>query len=340
MFSTFRARAFSMAVPMVAITTAVFFGALYDHPLAPNVRSSCAGSSGERNSAFVFIKPHANTPQTQSMVKRSLSTAGIKVAQEGELTAEQIDKGMLIDQHYYAIASKATLLKPKDIPVPAKKFEEFFGISWEKALKDNLAYNALDACSYFGINAAELSKLWGPAKKVKFGGGFYCGLVEMPGRVPIYVFNAFFMDMRSGFVQPGTSIHYYVVDFDADKLSWKDFRGKVLGPTDPKDAPAGSLRAEIYKDWANLGLKTVPNTGDNGVHASASPFEGLAEKMNWLKVDPKTDAFGKQLIAAGVSESTIRNWSVDPQVKGKSLFDQLEDLDSKSCVDASKALAK
>lgn len=27
--------------------------------------------------------------------------------------------------------------------------------------------------------------------------------------------------------------------------------------------------------------------GDNGVHASASPFEALAERMNWLKVEPE-----------------------------------------------------
>jgi hypothetical protein len=324
----FRPRVFVAAAALI-----INAGAINMNPV-----STC--EAGERNSAFVFIKPHANTPQAQSLVKSTLTSKGIRIEQEGELTAEQIDKGMLIDQHYYAIASKATLLKPKDIPVPAKKFEEFFGISWEKALKDNLAYNALDACTYFGINAAELSKLWASAKKVKFGGGFYCGLVEVPGRVPIYVFNAFFMDMRAGFVIPGTSIHYYVVNFEKDSLSWKDFRGSVLGPTDPKDAPEGSLRATIYKDWIKLGLKAVPNTGDNGVHASASPFEGLAEKMNWLKVDPKNDDFGKKLIAAGVAEKTIREWSVDPQVKGKSLFDQLEDLDASACVEKSQSLAK
>ena len=80
---------------------------------------------------------------------------------------------------------------------------------------------------------------------VKFGGGFYCGYVEYPGKKGIYVFNAFFMQMRSKFVQPGTSIHYYVVDFDPSKLAWSDFRGKVLGPTDPKDAPKDSLRGFI-----------------------------------------------------------------------------------------------
>ena len=33
------------------------------------------------------------------------------------------------------------------------------------------------------------------------------------------------------FVLPGTSIHYYVVDFSSDELPWADFRGRVLGPT-------------------------------------------------------------------------------------------------------------
>ena len=144
--------------------------------------------------------------------------------------------------------------------------------------------------------------------------------------------------MRSGFVAPNTSIHYYVVEFDPAKLSWADFRAKVLGPTDPKDAPDGALRGTIFKDWKALGLREVPNVGDNGVHASASPFEGLAERMNWLSADPTTDAFGARLIKAGVTVNKIKEWSVDPQVKGKSLFDQLEDLDSAACVAKAAAL--
>jgi hypothetical protein len=78
----------------------------------------------------------------------------------------------LIDQHYYAIASKATLLKPKDMPVPADKFEAAFGLPWAQALKNGNVYNALDACTALGTTPAGLDKLWGPAKKVKFGGGF------------------------------------------------------------------------------------------------------------------------------------------------------------------------
>ena len=146
--------------------------------------------------------------------------------------------------------------------------------------------------------------------------------------------------MRGKFVAPGTSIHYYVVEFDPHQLSWADFRGKVLGPTNPKDAPAESLRGSMLKDWKSLGLDYEPTVGDNCVHASASPFEGLAEKMNWLKVSPSDDAFGAELIKSGVSPAKIKEWSVDPQVKGGSLFDQLEDLDAEECIKKAVELSK
>eukprot|EP00604_Paraphysomonas_vestita_P001088 CAMPEP_0174818326 /NCGR_PEP_ID=MMETSP1107-20130205/988_1 /TAXON_ID=36770 /ORGANISM="Paraphysomonas vestita, Strain GFlagA" /LENGTH=125 /DNA_ID=CAMNT_0016030019 /DNA_START=428 /DNA_END=802 /DNA_ORIENTATION=- len=125
--------------------------------------------------------------------------------------------------------------------------------------------------------------------------------------------------MRNKFVTPGTSIHYYNVEFSPSEISWADFRGKILGPTDPATAPEKSLRGIIYKNWQYLGLDYQPNVGDNGVHASASPFEALAERTNWLKANVETDPFGKKLLDAGISKSTIEQWSVDPQVKGKSL---------------------
>ena len=192
-----RLRLTSGLTSVAAAATASYF---YNSKLANS-------QAKEKNTAFVFIKvscqklmiisidisnllyqPHANTTATQNLVQSQLKSNGLTITQQGELTAEQIDKGMLIDQHYYAIASKATLLKPKDLPVPANKFEEFFGISWKKALDDGLVYNALDACKYLEVDATGLDKLWAKAKKVKFGGGFYCGLVEKPGKKSIYVF--------------------------------------------------------------------------------------------------------------------------------------------------------
>ena len=324
--------AITLSTQLAAITTGYTF---MQKKGERGQRAFCAGNAD--NSAFVFIKPHANTPQAQAYVKEGLKAKGINILKEGEITGEKIDKEMLIDQHYYAIASKATLVKADKMPVDPKKFESQFKISWDSVVKSGQAYNALDACKFLGINATELDAAWAKAKQagklVKLGGGFYCGLIDtIPGKSPIYVFNGFFMSMRSKFVTPGTSIHYYVVDWNSKELPWSDFRGKVLGPTDPADAPSGSLRAGIYADWKRLGLSDVPNTGDNGVHASASPFEGLAERMNWLKATPESDEFGQKMLKAGISKDTIDKWSVDPQVKGKSVFDQLEDLDTNDCV--------
>merc|ERR1712179_421408 len=260
-----------------------------------------------RNAAFVFVKPHAVTPAVNDMVRE---------------------------------ASKATILKPKELNVPKDKFKEQFKLEWDDALAKGVVFNAMDACTELGVEADKLNELWAASKAaknlVKFGGGFYCGLVEHGGK-SIYVFNGFFMSMRAAFTAPGKSIHYYSVEWDENDLSWEDFRGKLLGPTDPKEAPADSLRGKILADWEKLGLKSEPNVGDNGVHASASPFEGLAERMNWLRAPLTRDPYGLSLLQAGLTKATIKDWSVDPQVKidaaGKmgSLFDQLEDLNGSDC---------
>lgn len=301
-----------------------------------------------KNQAFVFVKPHAATDKVAAVVKKGLEGKGIKVLSEGDISSKEIDEKKLIDQHYYAIASKATILKPDQLNVPADKFKKAFGKDWAQQLKDGKVFNALDACQQLGVKPAELNKLWAGAKKsdklVKFGGGFYCGELTHKGKT-IYVLNGFFMEMRDAFTAPGKKIHYYSVEWDPAQLPWSDFRGKLLGPTDPKDAPAESLRGSIMRTWKELGLAAEPNVGDNAVHASASPFEGMAERMNWLGVKCQEDAFCTALVKrAGIPEATVHEWTKDPQVvinaEGKkgSLFDALEDLDADASLAKAKAL--
>jgi len=142
-------------------------------------------------------------------------------------------------------------------------------------------------------------------------------------------------------VKEGAKIYYYVVEFDPKDLAWEDFRGKVLGPTDPATAPADSLRGMAYAKWQDLELPSEPNTGENCVHASASPFEGLCERMNWLGYKADRDSWGKALLNAGLRPKTIKDWSIDPQVSYgstlaptvKSIWDTLEDMDAQPCID-------
>jgi len=303
-----------------------------------------------KNTAFVFVKPHAVTDKVKELVKKGLEEKKFTILTEGSLDSKVIDEKKLIDQHYYAIASKATILKPTELNIPKDKFKEQFGLEWDEALASGKVFNALDACKEFGLDADSLDKAWAKCKAdkklIKFGGGFYCGLIEMEGKEPFYTFNGFFMSMRSKFTAPGVSIYYYVIEWDSSDASWGDFRGKVLGPTDPVDAPADSLRGKVFADWEALGLKSKPDVGDNGVHASASPFEALAERNNWLGASLAEDEFCKQLLAGGMTEATIKAWCVDPQIvidsEGKkgSTFDSLEDMDSDKCAEKCIALHK
>jgi len=164
----------------------------YDDCLAK--AQAIAGVKGSRPSgkmqAFVFVKPHAVTDKAKALAKSSFVKAGITVYKEGKLTGDVIEKDKLIDNHYYAIANKASLTKPAELNPPEKAQAEFakkFGITWKQALANGIVYNAVDGCKRLGINGDEMDKTWASAKKsgnlVKFGGGFYAGKVPAPPKV-------------------------------------------------------------------------------------------------------------------------------------------------------------
>jgi hypothetical protein len=73
-------------------------------------KAAAAASEGQscdalKNSAFVFVKPHANTVSVRDLVRETLVDAGISILSEAEILASTIDEKKLIDQHYYAIGT-------------------------------------------------------------------------------------------------------------------------------------------------------------------------------------------------------------------------------------------
>mmetsp|Transcript_97417 Transcript_97417/g.313875 ORF Transcript_97417/g.313875 Transcript_97417/m.313875 type:complete len:392 (-) Transcript_97417:237-1412(-) len=296
------------------------------------------------HSAFVFIKPHAVTDSVKKLVTERFAAEGLGIKSEGVIASEKIDKELLIDTHYGAIAARAMMQKPSELVVQQKaqdEFEKAFGMSWSDAVAKGLVYNLVNGAAKLGCSMDDLGDKYDKLSKgkdlLKFGGGFYCGKVD-----GVYVINGFYAKMRSEFTVPGECIYYYEVEWDPNRLSWGDFRGKLLGGTDPKTADASSLRNAIYKNWKDLELTSEPTTGKNGMHASASPFEALAERVNWLGRSIEGDCYGKALVALGVPVATVSAWSQDPAVtfqgKKQSLFDLLEDLNSAECLKKSVAI--
>ena len=119
---------------------------------------------------------------------------------------------------------------------------------------------------------------------------------------------------------------------------------QLIGATDPSKADPESIRGQIAARFEELGLHGPCSTGANGVHASASPLEGLAEKMNWLQKPMVEESFGAALLRNGLSEERVLQWCLDARVKvgaaaaesGQAeeagIFDTLEDMDAPACL--------
>merc|ERR1712151_797652 len=106
------------------------------------------------NEAFVFIKPHAVTDKVKELCKSTFESNEMSIKKEGTIEGSEIDKRMLVDKHYYSIASKATLKKPSELNVPREKFKDFFGVDWDEAMKAGKIFNAKDACEKLEVDSA------------------------------------------------------------------------------------------------------------------------------------------------------------------------------------------
>lgn len=65
--------------------------------------------------AYVFVKPHAVTPKVVELVKAKFQEVGFAITKEGAIDGPTIEKDLLVDNHYYAIANKASLSKPAEL---------------------------------------------------------------------------------------------------------------------------------------------------------------------------------------------------------------------------------
>ena len=70
-----------------------------------------------KNTALLFIKPHAVQRGVKDLVAKKLSMSGINVVRSGQIEAQAIDLGGLIDTHYGAIASRAMRQRPSELLV-------------------------------------------------------------------------------------------------------------------------------------------------------------------------------------------------------------------------------
>ena len=131
------------------------------------------------------------------------------------------------------------------------------------------------------------------------------------------------------------NINYISLEWDGNKWTWWEFINTVIGDENPSLAIESSIRGFIYKNKDTLGLTTI-NQYNNIIHVSKSAFEGLYDRMIWIKNSILyTDLFGCRLMTARFTAKNINYWITNPLLKNSeiNLFNYCKYKNSIECID-------
>ena len=296
----------------------------------------------------MFIKPHANNHTTQEFVRNYLKQKNFIISLEGDFDCEYISNSACVDKQYASMAKKS-LESPSKLDLTEEIMEDFeknFGMSWEAALNSEMVFGVAESAERLEISDTELSGLWleivinNPTKSMKLQRSVNCCLIDcIDGKSPFFCINGFFMGMRSEYTNAPNGVHYFLVEWWSTMLNWEEFRCKVIGSTDPYEAHDESLRSIIASKWLDLMLRHPLNIMNNAIHASSSAFESCVERSIWFKTPIEKDAmFGQKMLSAGVPLITLREWSHNPKLFDKCIFDHMVNMDSAHCISKARVL--
>lgn len=297
--------------------------------------------------SFIFLKPHANTDAVKEFVKTHLLKAEFEIIEQDPIHEHPRELQAKLEKHYSTMHRHALTLAPEKIllqPAALEAFQACFQKSWKEVLSEGGVLNAAESLERLDLSPVELKKHWELLEmgrdKVKLRSGVYAGRIH--GRV---VVNGFYIEMWAKMTEQLASSKRSIAWFDirwTNQKCWRDFRTAVVGDTLPASARHGSLRRRIYEAWKELGLPAQPSLGENALHASASPFEAMVDRHNWMGTEFEKDDFGEQLLREGIVESVLRRWSCDPIVnyggRQTSIFDLFENLDHTACLERARQI--
>lgn len=324
--------------------------------------------SGTKESAFLFTKPHANSPKVIALLKEILEVFGIKILSQGKVTSTYIRQHDMFSRQFRELSDYSDppyvrreegqeveavddgpkrVFELEDIVISEQENAAFckaFDVkSWAmvRAQKKLLTLaQTLDVCP--ALDEEGLGRLHESAEVVhRVRKGLYVTrLDELPKRsrrkAPIYVVNAFTGTMRNSYHTKKAVVNYMIVEWESGALSWKDFLGEVVGDTNPAKALPGSIRHSILMDWEKLGLPCEPSPLYNCVGAPNSAFEALRSRLIWNKGALLfTDLFGSRVLAARIPSGSVKKVLEEktlPDGQGR-IRKKMNGKDSSECID-------
>jgi len=287
---------------------------------------------------FFFLKPEATSISSGVQVKEILTLVK-KVFEEHsiQIGAVRILGGGYLDAHnlmveHYGVISKISKEGVSAISEQAKE-------KLDSEFKDVLAGGAkvlggnqfLEEQPQF--NAFSLLTLNDNLGTKRLAGGTYAMNLRVLGK-PYILLNPF----HAYQLVPFTTVGNALIAFEGiSTLPWETLRSKICGVTDPKAAEVGSLRNLFLLNKESLGLAEV-DRGNNGVHMSAGPLEGMVELARFFsdhdthnKITYDQTAFGSFLGNKGASVERVQELAQNPilNLEGKavSAFDATEEKD-------------
>lgn len=306
---------------------------------------SDSGAPKGKNEFLFFVKPEITLPSSNIRLERILDLVQDKINAFGftihnvkVLSASYLEKYNIIAQHY-GVINKIASNAVKNMSEGAKeKFREFFGASVDE-VKVLGGVEFLDQYKDFNPNSIDFLLQNVSAKKL--AGGTYCAPIKIDNET-VYLVNGFHPRQLLHFTQKGRSIIVMTLSSD---VSWKEARTEFIGATNPEVAAEGSLRRMFFDNKDALGLADV-SQGNNGVHLSAGPVEGLVELRRYNtdftsgEEMPFTEfSFGKALAAVFNEEEMAKitnNENVMVDGKQVSIFDLTEEMDAEEALETLK----
>jgi hypothetical protein len=283
-------------------------------------KSSIVGKrSSSTEMGFIYIKPNANVPRVVNIIREVLDVFGIKIITEGKTVSSYLEDRNIFDKSYQELIDNAEVFEPIDLELTDGELgaftAKFPGFSWSMLIKQKKLVSPIELFEICDIGAeglGELARTMPAENTVQIRKGLYVTrLDELPAKskrkAPMYVVNAFYGAIRNSFIEPNTSVNYFVVEFDCSTVSWEDYLVDVLGDKVPSQASPSSIRGAIFSDWKRLGIESAPTAQYNCIHGSSSALEGLRDRMLWVKGNLVfTDLYGSRLLALRIPSALIK----------------------------------
>ena len=289
-----------------------------------------------------------------ALVEDRLKSQGVSIVYRSKLTGTDIVQKRIFDKQFSALIKLSTEVSAVTLDLSAEACE-LFGQTFtrefshvkanlpieepttveggaqpkaaKKDLPQTILFNFKEAQQYLHMDNSELNEMCFSEHtvSVRLGKGMYCYRFEkdctknlrvkglLP--VPIYVINPFFGALHDSYTAQNTAIPLWVIEWDANIISWSSLLHDIIGDRDPSKAVEHSIRRLAFDTWPELGLYEAPDVGRNVLHISQSALEGLAERLTWTRnAMVFTDLFGSRLMTARCTTAQIMQWLSNPMV--------------------------